>query len=194
MNSGIYAIRGPKGKTYVGQTIRLSIRKQEHFKALWRENHRCKHLQAAYNKYGKAAFKFEILERCLPELLVEREQFHMNNNKPLYNHAPAAGTNRGIKRTPEVIEAMRRRQIGYVTSEETKHLLSLALSGRKQPQSEIDNRRAVIAKPVKLSDGRSWPTQAEFAQACGYVHHAAVRNALARGHTPDQIARRRGLL
>lgn len=192
MTCGIYEILGPNGKRYVGQTIDFTKRKGEHFRSLRRNMHKCRHLQAAFNKHGEQAFKFRIIERCHADKLTEREQFYMTGK--LYNTAPAAGSLRGIKRTPEFIERMRQARLGQIISLETRERLRQALKGRKQPQSEIDNRRAAISTKVVLANGKEYPTIQEFARACGYKYRAAVTNALARGHSFDRIAQRRGLL
>lgn len=194
MKGYIYAINGPNNKRYVGQTVRLSNRRWLHFNQLRKNVHRCLHLQAAFNKHGEALFTFITLEECAISILTEREQFHMDAHKgKLYNSAPAAGTNLGVKRTSEMRETYRLRAMGKVPSISTREKLRAAHKGRKQPQSEIDNRRAVIACPVILRDGQTFPTITEFAKACGFKYRAAVTNALARGHTFDMIAERRRL-
>lgn len=59
---GVYLIRNIKnGKVYVGQTNNLKLRKQNHFADLKANIHHNKHLQSAWNKYGKENFEFEVL-------------------------------------------------------------------------------------------------------------------------------------
>lgn len=59
----IYKIRNVvNGKFYVGSTIDTHTRFQTHRRRLRKGNHHCAHLQAAWNKYGEACFKFEVVE------------------------------------------------------------------------------------------------------------------------------------
>lgn len=59
MKAGVYLIsNNVNGKCYVGSTIHLDQRRKQHFSRLAHN----KHLQNAYNKYGKEAFEFEVLE------------------------------------------------------------------------------------------------------------------------------------
>lgn len=59
----IYKIRNVvNGKFYVGSSINSKLRFRQHRKLLRGNRHHCKHLQAAWNKYGEDCFKFEIVE------------------------------------------------------------------------------------------------------------------------------------
>ena len=69
---GIYAII-IDNKYYIGQSVDIKRRWQEHRKDLKAGTHENKHLQNAYNKYGKA--KFEILLECEKEKLNEFERY-----------------------------------------------------------------------------------------------------------------------
>lgn len=57
-------------KSYVGSSIDLEQRKKQHLYLLSRGRSHSPKLQAVWNKYGQAAFKWEILERCSPEMLI----------------------------------------------------------------------------------------------------------------------------
>lgn len=59
----IYKIRNVvNGKFYVGSSTDTQIRFKNHRRLLRKNRHHCKHLQAAWNKYGEDCFKFEIIE------------------------------------------------------------------------------------------------------------------------------------
>lgn len=61
-------------KVYVGQTLDWNRRFCHHISYLKSNSHYNKHLQKAFNKYGRAAFKFEIISKCSTlELLNELE-------------------------------------------------------------------------------------------------------------------------
>lgn len=49
-------------KFYVGSTTNKKVRFREHRKKLRGNRHHCKHLQAAWNKYGEKKFSFVVVE------------------------------------------------------------------------------------------------------------------------------------
>jgi len=49
-------------KFYVGSTIHKKVRFRQHRKLLRGDRHHCKHLQAAWNKYGEEKFDFHVVE------------------------------------------------------------------------------------------------------------------------------------
>jgi group I intron endonuclease len=55
-------------KFYVGSTIDARVRFQTHRRQLRSGKHHCKHLQAAWNKYGEDCFKFEIVAEVIGEM------------------------------------------------------------------------------------------------------------------------------
>ena len=74
LNSGIYKIIcSATNKIYVGQSTDLGSRKHQHFEKLRHNRHPNKSLQADFNTYGPAAFRFEVIERCPINQLNERE-------------------------------------------------------------------------------------------------------------------------
>lgn len=93
-------------KQYVGQAVIKSKRWKDHKSALSVGKHSNRYLQAAYNKYGKEAFVYTVLE-ILPTLLNldEREQHWINKLNTVapngYNLNPTAGSARGFKHTKE---------------------------------------------------------------------------------------------
>lgn len=49
-------------KFYVGSTIHKKVRFRQHRRLLRSNRHHCKHLQAAWNKYGEDKFDFRVIE------------------------------------------------------------------------------------------------------------------------------------
>lgn len=95
----IYRIRHTGGDTlYIGSALQPSKRQEEHFRLLLEGKHHSGHLQHAFNKYGREAFVFEIVEWVEDHLfLTAREQFWMwRHAGRLYNMSPTAGSNAGI--------------------------------------------------------------------------------------------------
>lgn len=87
-------------KCYVGQTNDLKLRKRMHFSALTRNKHENRHLQFAWNKYGRRAFLFEILERDIPtEQIDGREQYwiaHFDSFNNGFNRTPGGLSGTGV--------------------------------------------------------------------------------------------------
>ena len=158
MEAGVYLIsNNVNGKCYVGSTVHLDQRRREHFSRLANNKHINAHLQNAYNKYGREAFDFEILETIdiddnIKDKLLKREQFWIDNLKPEYNVLLVAGSNlgyhhteetkkkisestTGVKKSEEHAKHIREGQSGRVRTEEHKAKLSEAAKHRKSPSN-----------------------------------------------------------
>lgn len=158
MEAGVYLIsNNVNGKCYVGSTVHLDQRRREHFSRLANNKHINAHLQNAYNKYGREAFNFEILETIdiddnIKDKLLKREQFWIDNLKPEYNVLLVAGSNlgyhhteetkkkisestTGVKKSEEHAKHIREGQSGRVLTEEHKAKLSEAARHRKSPSN-----------------------------------------------------------
>lgn len=72
---GIYIIKNSiNNLVYIGQSINIEARKQQHFYLLKRNIHYIQELQNLYNKYGKEIFSFSILEKCTKNKLDDKEK------------------------------------------------------------------------------------------------------------------------
>ncbi len=73
--SGIYAIINTvNSKRYIGSSKSAHYRwSQAHLPQLRNGNHCNRHLQNAWNKYGETSFRFEVIEECDIEILLQRE-------------------------------------------------------------------------------------------------------------------------
>lgn len=136
MLSGIYFIRNIiNNKIYVGSAVNLKRRFHEHWSRLKYNKHSSSYLQRAWNKYGKEAFRFEIIEICLKSQLIEKE----TNYIKLYN---STDENFGYNSCPTGVSALGRKH-----SEETKRKIGLAHKGKKLEQYQIEAlRKANIGK------------------------------------------------
>jgi group I intron endonuclease len=99
-NSGIYKIQSiiKPDRFYIGSAVNLHHRWICHLSDLRKGKHHSGKLQNHFNKYGEADLVFIIIEPCLPEFLIIREQFYINELKPWFNVCPTAGSMLGLKR------------------------------------------------------------------------------------------------
>jgi len=112
MKSGVYKILNIlNGKCYIGSSEFLNRRIKDHRIYLKNNTHSCKHLQNSYNKYGKAAFVFGVIEYCEIDKLIEREQFWIDKTdiSIRYNKRRIAQSNKGFKFSAESKEKLKKR-------------------------------------------------------------------------------------
>ena len=78
--SGIYCIENKiNHKKYIGQSVNIYQRRNQHKNELLRNCHDNDYLQKSFNKYGLDNFEFYILEECTPENLDKREIYYINH-------------------------------------------------------------------------------------------------------------------
>ena len=76
---GIYCIENTvNNKKYIGLSRNIYRRWLEHRSELNRGDHVNNYLQNSWNMYGEDAFKFYIVELCLPEELSHRERYYID--------------------------------------------------------------------------------------------------------------------
>ena len=130
IKSCIYEIINTKTQDkYIGSTVNFISRKSRHFTNLENNQHENKHLQSAYNKYGKDNFRFNIILFCDKNNLLLYEQNILDAWKPEYNICKIAGNCLGVKRSKEVIEKKKLSRSGYKPSEETRRKISETKKG-----------------------------------------------------------------
>lgn len=160
-SSGVYKITNKdNGLVYFGQASQLATRAMQHEQALNKNKHKNPHLQAAWNKYGAAAFEFEVIavypertERDAAEQALIDEHYGPGCYNIMKKVLPAPGT---WSHTPE----------------ETRAKHSAALKGKKR---SAEHRAAVIA----ALKGKKLPPE----------HRAAISAARkGKKHTPEHCA------
>jgi group I intron endonuclease len=134
---GIYKITNKEnGNFYIGSSVDISRRWKKHITLLHSNNHFNCHFQNAWNLYGEENFIFEILETCLKENMVEKEQSYIDKLNPSYNVSKnAAAFMLGVKR-PEsfkenlsILKKGNKYFLGKTHSEKTKAKLSVQKLG-----------------------------------------------------------------
>lgn len=161
--SGIYRIRNSvNGKFYIGSSVNVESRIFKHLSFLRRGKHPNSHLQAAFTKYGEAAFEYLLIEECTSTELLSREQHHIDSLKPEYNICQVAGNTLGYRHTDEARAVMKvlnkgnQRNLGNKHTEHTKRLIGDLASKRRH----TEEAKAKIAKAVtgnKSNTGRTLP-------------------------------------
>ena|GEM_PF-1448732 len=137
---GIYAATCmPTGKQYIGRSIDIQRRWNDHLKLLRANKHHSPHFQYEWNKYGEKAFQWTVLEQCSLDRLTEREQHWIDTLAPQLN--VAFQVDKPFDFTPEIrqrmAEAARRRlqrdghpHVGKKFSAEYRHKLAIAHLGQ----------------------------------------------------------------
>lgn len=125
---GIYKITNTTdGKVYIGQSVNLNKRIRVHKRHLILGIHNNKHLQNAYNKYGKTSFKYDILEECKTEELDDKEiqyiQTYDSANRDKGYNISSGG------------------QARHDCQEETKKKISIKNTGHRRVMPEDEKKR-----------------------------------------------------
>lgn len=109
--TGVYAIHNMiSNKYYIGQARDIEYRWMQHRSRLKCNTHENKHLQDAYNKYGKDAFKYFVVEECDVSLLDDKEIMYIkqyDSYRNGYNQDEGGSGCKGYKHTEEEIMKMR---------------------------------------------------------------------------------------
>lgn len=137
-------------KIYIGKTIKsLNYRFSRHLINANKKINR--HLYDSINRYGKEAFKIELIEECADDLLNKREIYwiskHKSNQKEFGYNMTDGGD--GGKMQPESIEKMRLKKTGRKTSDETKKKQSKSQIGKHVGDLNVAKRPEVKEKISK---------------------------------------------
>lgn len=157
MNTGIYQITNTvNGKRYIGSAVNLRRRWNLHRLHLRRGTHHCRHLQAAWVKYGESTFVHRILLVCKPEQLTMYEQLCLDGLKPEYNTLLNARSARGYRHTPEALRKLRSKRL----SPEHKAKIGAAHRGKTVSETTRAKLRA-----LRIGKGLSPAAKAKFVAA-----------------------------
>lgn len=183
-------------KFYVGSTTNKKVRFRQHRRLLRQNRHHCKHLQAAWNKYGEAKFSFDVVEQ-VPEsgdLAAVEDRYLAENvgEKHCYNsgyssNAPWRGAPAHL--TPNY---------GKTMSEEMKNKLREATklqwqtSDPRTGRKHSDETRAKISARIReaVAEGRAGkfiPSE----ETRRKMSEALKGNQCAKGHVRSEEHRRR---
>lgn len=117
---GIYKITNLRTKKfYLGSSVNIDHRWRQHKCLLNKNKHHSAKLQASWNKYGAAAFVFEVLLECKPNDIIDVEQALLIELNPAYNISAIAGR---VEMTSEV-----KKKISEATKQRYKRYDGLTL-------------------------------------------------------------------
>lgn len=147
-NCGIYEIKCVvNGRAYIGSSVNMPRRMRVHRWALEGNRHVNAKLQAAWNKYGRAAFVFSVLMRCDPSSRLFFEQRAINVFRAVdvgFNlardvNSPQLGISHGTEARQKISQALR----GRVVGEHTR--AALRASGLAQ-REQVSQKMAEIVR------------------------------------------------
>jgi group I intron endonuclease len=159
MSIGIYKITNPKGRIYIGQSVRIEIR-FKYYKRLDCKTHRS--LYSSLLKYGHENHVFEIVELCDIGMLNEKERYYQDYynviglsglNCRLVSHGEKSGNlsaetiakisiaNTGKKRSKELVSLLALyNKMGIIGIKGTRH------SEKTRQKMKDNNTRAMLGK------------------------------------------------
>lgn len=201
MASVIYVITNIiNDRQYVGQAVNKDKRLRDHKVMLNAGKHQNRHLQNAYNKYGKENFIYTILEVIvsgsdIKERLTEREQYWidaLNTVDPNgYNLNPKAATalgfkhsietklkwseqRKGKKRSAEFALSVSIRMTGKIISDETRQKLIDSHKGHKHSEeTRAKMTAAKVGNKNNTGKKRAKPTSEETRAKISAANRAA---------------------
>lgn len=143
------------GKIYIGSSINVSSRWNEHRRTLNNNTHHNKYLQRSWEKYGKDSFNFSIIEIVdNTENLLAREQFYLDHFQCYlpangYNNSRTAGNCLGVKHSDETKKKMSESSKGFKHSEESRRKMSLAQKGKNKGRKCSDETKRKLSEVGK---------------------------------------------
>ena len=133
---------------YVGSAVQVKSRWCLHLADLRKNKHHANKLQNHFNKYGESDLVFIIIEPCLPQFLVIREQYYIDTLKPFFNSSPTASSNFGSKWSDESKKKLSEKTMGRIP-------WNKGMKGKKM-SIEFCRHRSELMKGNKLNKGKHW--------------------------------------
>jgi len=137
MNSCIYKITNlDNNNFYIGSTNNFNKRKVNHLYLLKTNKHPNIFLQNSWNKHN-GNFKIEIVEKCLTDILLKKEQYYIDYLKPKYNISKIAGRTTGIICKEETKLKISKANTGKIRSAETIKKLKDSWNGKYNNSKKV---------------------------------------------------------
>ena len=176
--SGIYRWKNLiTGETYIGSCQNIAKRFYLYFSigSLKRGTAKNMLISRALLKYGYSNFSLEILEYCDSKVVLEREQYYLDNYRGEYNILSTAGSSKGFKHSNETILRMKSRR----HTEESKAIMSAAKRGvnhymfgkkvSEEVKLKIRLKRGTAIKITDLDTSENNKTFASIGEAAKFL-------------------------
>lgn len=140
---GIYCIENKlNNKKYIGQSIDINKRLNDHIRELKNTKHHNKHLQRSWDTYGANSFLFTVVQEASREELNNLEiyyikEFKTNDIKYGYNMNDGGGNTGPSFHSEETKQKISNLQKGRKLTEEWKQSISKSLKGKTPKNFEI---------------------------------------------------------
>lgn len=150
LKNGVYQIKNLKnGKIYIGSTTQgFFERFDQHIVDLNNKKHKNIHLQNAWNVYGEDTFEFSILEYCLSNDCLNREQYYLDSIKS-WDKNVGYNINKLATGTPELTEEVINKRTLTFTNTNV-----IAMSYYQQIKSDVISLEEVPKKYKKLVEAK----------------------------------------
>lgn len=173
MSCGIYCIENKaNGKKYVGKSIDIKKRWNNHIAQLRNNSHPNEYLQRSWNKYGEEMFDFCVLEVCESEILNDREKYWIDYYDSFLNGYNLTlggdGGNTISKYTEAQLEA-------YKAKKKSIHSKT-ALKGEETSASKLNNSQVVEIIDMLLSGGYIVDIAKKYNVSCSTIYDIRVHN------------------
>jgi len=164
---GIYAIVTPSGSTYIGSSVRIERRFNEHKSMLKRGCHHSSRLQKAFDKH-RGNLEYKVLCSCSESELVQMEQQLIQKHKAKLNVAQDVNN---VWTNPEVRAKLEK---VYQSPE------------YRAKRSIIANRPARNWKSVECSDGKIYNNMTAAGRAYG-ISASHVKEMIRTGYPGHKV-------
>lgn len=137
------------GDRYIGSAKNVRKRLQKHYSALQNNSHYNKHLQSAWNKYGKNSFYISIIQKVNEKCRFEIEELQMKVAKCTYNLYNIADKCIFVKLSQEQIEKARNKKFKPVVCLNIDGSFYKEYKGIMQAANEFGGTTTNISKVCK---------------------------------------------
>jgi hypothetical protein len=149
--------------------LNLSVRFKNYFNISYLERETNTNNSIIYKallKYGYSGFKLDIMEYCDPLIIIDREQYYIDNLNPKYNILKIARSLAGFKHSVTTIKRMSEGKLGRSRDEATK----LKLSSNTQAH-------AIAITEISTGKIQVYPSIRKSAEFLG-IHHSYLAKCL----------------
>jgi len=153
--SGVYClINNINGHTYIGSSINLASRMRNYLNNTFLKSKQNVNMPIvkALLKYDRSNFTLLILEYVKPEYLTIKETFYIMYVMPYYNVLKQGYSSLGYKHTEETKNLLSELAKNRIHSEETKGLITRALTGENNP---FYNKSHSIESKIRMMEANS---------------------------------------